>query len=71
MNKLNQTLSEVIDVEPIDYQTTKIVEVKSPVEDDNQPVINAFYKQRNAITNFIKACCGIPLDDLLSLHKKI
>ena len=44
---------------------------KSPFEDDNQPVINAFYKQRNAITNFIKACCGIPLDDLLSLHKKI
>lgn len=44
---------------------------KSPIEEDNQPVINAFYKQRNAITNFIKVCCGIPLDDLLSLHKKI
>ena len=34
MNKLNQTLSEVLDVEPIKYQTTEIVEVKSPVEDD-------------------------------------
>jgi len=34
MNKLNQTLSEVLDVEPIDYQTTEIVEVKTPVEDD-------------------------------------
>jgi hypothetical protein len=34
MNKLNQTLSEVFDVEPIDYQTTEIVEVKTPVEDD-------------------------------------
>jgi hypothetical protein len=34
MNKMNQKLSEVLDVEPIDYQTTEIVEVKSPVEDD-------------------------------------
>jgi hypothetical protein len=34
MNKLNQTLSEVLDVEPIEYQTTEIVEVKTPVEDD-------------------------------------
>ena len=34
MNKLNQTLSEVLDVEPIDYKTTEIVEVKTPVEDD-------------------------------------
>ena len=33
MNKLNQTLSEVLDVEPIEYQT-KVVEVKTPVEDD-------------------------------------
>lgn len=34
MNKLNQTLSEVLDVEPINYQTTEVVEVKTPVEDD-------------------------------------
>ena len=34
MNKLNQSLSEVLDVEPIDYQTTEIVQVKTPVEDD-------------------------------------
>ena len=34
MNKLNQTLSEVLDVEPIDYKTTEIVEAKTPVEDD-------------------------------------
>ena len=34
MNKLNQTLSEVLNVEPIDYQTTEIVQVKTPVEDD-------------------------------------
>ena len=34
MNKLNRTLSDVLDVEPINYQTTEIVEVKTPVEDD-------------------------------------
>ena len=34
MNKLNQTLSEVLDVEPIVYETTEIVEAKTPVEDD-------------------------------------
>jgi hypothetical protein len=34
MNKLNQTLSEVLDVEPIDYQTTEIVKAKTPSEDD-------------------------------------
>ena len=34
MNKLNQTLSDVLDVEPINYQTTEIVEVKTLVEDD-------------------------------------
>lgn len=34
MKKLNEKLSEVLDVEPINYQTTEIVEVKTPVEDD-------------------------------------
>ena len=34
MNKLNQTLSEVLDVEPIDYPTTEIVKAKTPSEDD-------------------------------------
>jgi hypothetical protein len=34
MNKLNQTLSEVLDVEPIKYETTEVVELKTPVEDD-------------------------------------
>jgi hypothetical protein len=33
MNKLNQKLSEVLDVEPIQFETS-IVEVKSPIEDD-------------------------------------
>ena len=34
MKKLNEKLSEVLDVEPINYQTTEIVEIKTPVEDD-------------------------------------
>lgn len=34
MKKLNEKLSEVLDVEPINYQTTEIIEVKTPVEDD-------------------------------------
>lgn len=33
MNKLNQKLSEVLDVEPIQFETS-IVAIKSPVEDD-------------------------------------
>lgn len=34
MNKLNQKLSEVLDVEPIKYTSAEIVETKSPIEDD-------------------------------------
>ena len=34
MKKLNEKLSEVLDVEPISYQSTEIIEAKTPVEDD-------------------------------------
>lgn len=34
MKKLNQKLSEVLDVEPINYEVSEIVETKTPVEDD-------------------------------------
>jgi hypothetical protein len=34
MKKLNEKLSEVLDVEPINYEVSEIVEVKTPVEDD-------------------------------------
>ena len=34
MKKLNENLSEVLDVEPISYQSTEIIEAKTPVEDD-------------------------------------
>ena len=43
---------------------------KSPIDDEKQPVINAFFKQRNAINNFIKICCGLPIDDFLALHTR-
>jgi len=43
---------------------------KSPIDDEKQPVINAFFKQRNAINNFIKICCGLPIDDFVSLHTR-
>ena len=38
---------------------------KAPV-DDGKPVINAFFKQRYGIENFIKACNGIPINDFLN-----
>ena len=44
---------------------------KSPVDDGVQPIINSFFKQRNAISNFIKVCCGLPPDDFLALHTRI
>lgn len=43
---------------------------KSPIDDEKQPVINAFFKQRNAINNFIKICCGLPIDDFVALHTR-
>ena len=44
---------------------------KAPVEDNNHPVINSFFKQRYGLENFIKACCGIPINDFINLHKRI
>jgi len=43
---------------------------KAPV-DDGYPIINAFFKQRYAIDNFIKASLGIPINDFLNLHNRI
>jgi len=58
MNKLNQTLSEVLDVEPIDYQTTEIVQVKTPVEDDAEfartNIRDLISKGNNAIDNLLQ-----------------
>ena len=57
MNKLNQTLSEVLDVEPIEYQTKEIVEVKTPVEDDAEfartNIRDLISKGNNAIDNLL------------------
>ena len=58
MNKLNQTLSEVLDVEPIDYQTTEIVQVKTPVEDDAEfaraNIRDLISKGNSAIDNLLQ-----------------
>ena len=58
MHKLNQTLSEVLDVEPIEYQTTEIVEVKSPVEDDAEfartNIRDLISKGNSAIDNLLQ-----------------
>jgi myo-inositol-1-phosphate synthase len=40
---------------------------KAPVNNGN-PVINAFFKQRYGLENFIKACNGIPINDFINLH---
>lgn len=39
---------------------------KAPV-DDGTPIINAFFKQRYALENFIKICNGIPINDFVNL----
>ena len=58
MNKLNQTLSEVLDVEPIEYQTTEIVQVKTPVEDDAEfartNIRDLISKGNSAIDNLLQ-----------------
>lgn len=44
---------------------------KAPIEDNNHPIINSFFKQRYGLENFIKACCGLPINDFINLHKRI
>jgi len=41
---------------------------KAPIEDENFPTINSFFKQIYAINNFIKICNGLPIDDFTNLH---
>ena len=43
---------------------------KAPVEDGN-PIVNAFFKQKYGLENFIKACVGLPINDFLNIHTKI
>ena len=42
---------------------------KAPVDDGN-PIINAFFKQRYGLENFIKACIGLPINDFINLHNR-
>ena len=57
MKKLNEKLSEVLDVEPINYEVTEIVEVKSPVEDDaefaRQNIRTLIQKGNTAMDNLL------------------
>lgn len=57
MKKLNEKLSEVLDVEPINYQTTEIVEVKTVVEDDaefaRQNIRTLIQKGNTAMDNLL------------------
>ena len=57
MKKLNEKLSEVLDVEPINYEVTEIVEVKSPVEDDaefaRQNIRTLIEKGNSAMDNLL------------------
>jgi hypothetical protein len=57
MNKLNQKLSEVLDVEPIEYHSTEIIEVKTPVEDDaefaRQNIRTLIEKGNSAMDNLL------------------
>lgn len=43
---------------------------KAPVDDDN-PITNAFFKQRYGLENFIKASRGLPINDFINLHNRI
>lgn len=44
---------------------------KAPIDDENQPIVNAFFPQIYGLKNFIKACLGLPICDYINLHKRI
>ena len=58
MKKLNEKLSQVLDVEPINYQSTEIIEVKTPVEDDaefaRQNIRTLIEKGNTAMDNLLQ-----------------
>jgi hypothetical protein len=57
MKKLNEKLSEVLDVEPINYQNTEIIEAKTPIEDDadfaRQNIRSLIEKGNTAMDNLL------------------
>jgi myo-inositol-1-phosphate synthase len=45
--------------------------VKAPMTNPGQePVVNALFKQREAITNLFRACRGLPMDTNMMLEHK-
>lgn len=57
MKKVNEKLSEVLDVEPINYEVTEVVEVKTVVEDDaefaRQNIRTLIQKGNTAMDNLL------------------
>ena len=44
---------------------------KAPIVKDNEPLINAFFKQRYSLENFFRVATGLPPLDHLNLHTRI
>jgi myo-inositol-1-phosphate synthase len=44
---------------------------KAPIVKDNEPLINAFFKQRYGLENFFRVATGLPPLDHLNLHNRI
>ena len=43
---------------------------KAPVDDDN-PIINSFFKQRYGLENFIKVSRGFPINDFININHRL
>ena len=43
---------------------------KAPIVND-EPLINAFFKQKYGLENFIRLCAGLPPLDFMNLYKRI
>jgi len=43
---------------------------KSPIIDNETPLINSFFRQRYGLENFIKICSGLPINDFINLHSR-
>lgn len=44
--------------------------LKAPMVNEGAPVINALFRQRNAIVNLFRACRGLPIDNDMHLEHK-
>ena len=44
---------------------------KAPATNTTEPVINSFFRQRNALENFFRICNDLPLLDFLNLERRV